>query len=220
MTEETWERCGAASGLGVVVLGAAATAFERAPVTAADFTANRTALVTQSMLFLAGAALSLWFIGSLRTHLMRAEGRSGRVSTVAFGAGVAWVTLNMLAQAFQVGVASDPRGDAPDSVLNMMSATFTIANLPLAVMLAAVAVVSLRHHAFPQWLGWLAVAAAAAHAVLWLSTAAGSRPLASDSQLSFVLYPFVVVWLVPATVVMIRRTAIRRSPDLIRHRGE
>jgi hypothetical protein len=205
MTERTWERWGAASGLGVVVLAAAATAFERAPVTAADFAANRTALVTQSMLFLAGAAASLWFIGSLRTYLMRAEGGPGRVSTVAFGAGIAWVTVNMLAQAFQVGVAGDPGGDAPDAVLNTMSATFTIANLPLAVMLMAVAVVSLRHHAFPRWLGWLAVVAAAAHAVLWLSTAAASGPLASDSALSFVLYPFVLVWLVPATVVMMRR---------------
>jgi hypothetical protein len=212
MTEKTWERCGAASGLGVVVLGAAATAFERAPVTAADFAANRAALVTQSMLFLAGAALSLWFIGSLRTFLMRAEGGSGRVSAVAFGAGIAWVTLNMLAQAFQVGVAGDSGGDTPDSVMKTMGAMFTIANLPLAVMLVAVAMVSLRHHAFPRWLGWLAVAAAMAHTVLWLSTAAESGPLASDSQLSFVLYPFVIVWLVPATVVMIRGTGTRHEP--------
>lgn len=88
-------------------LGAAATVFERALVTAANFAADRTALVTQSMLFLAGAAVSLWFIGSLRAYLMRAEGEGGRVSAIAFGAGVAWATLNMLAQAFQIGVASD-----------------------------------------------------------------------------------------------------------------
>lgn len=208
MYERRSERYAAASGFAIVVLGAAATVFERAPVTAADFAANRTALVTQSMLFLAGAAVSLWFLGSLRVYLLRAEGGPGRVSTLAFGAGVAWATLNMLAQAFQIGVASDPGGQAQDALVNTMSATFTIANLPLAVMLVAVAVVSLRHHAFPVWLGWLAVAAAAAHALLWLSTAAESGPLASDSMLSFVLYPFVLIWLVPATVIMVRRAGV------------
>lgn len=211
MNEGQWERYGAASGFAMVVLGAAAAVFERAPVTAADFAVNRTALVTQSMLFLASAAVSVWFLGSLRTYLLRAEGATGRVSTVAFGAGIAWVTLNMLAQAFQIGVASDPQGEAQDALINTMSATFTIANLPLAVMLVAVAVVSLRHRAFPTWLGWLAVTAAAAHMLLWLSTAAQSGPLASDSVLSFVLYPFVLIWLVPATVIMVRRAGAPRA---------
>jgi hypothetical protein len=205
MNASNRERYGAASGFAMVVLGAAATVFERAPVTAEDFAANRTALTTQSMLFLASAAVSLWFLGSLRSHLLRAEGGSGRVSTVAFGAGVAWATLNMLAQAFQIGVAGDREGQAQTALINTMNATFTVANLPLAVMLVAVAVVSLRHHAFPAWLGLLAVVAAAAHTLLWLSTATDSGPLAAGSALSFVLYPFFLVWLVPATVVMVRR---------------
>lgn len=42
--------------------------------------------------------------------MIRFEGGTGRLSTVVFGAGIAWTTLNMVAQAFQVGVASDPRG--------------------------------------------------------------------------------------------------------------
>ncbi|MCY7340475.1 MAG: hypothetical protein LH603_01030 [Pseudonocardia sp.] len=40
----------------MTALGAAATVFERSPVSAADFTANRRALLTQSMLFLSSAA--------------------------------------------------------------------------------------------------------------------------------------------------------------------
>jgi len=125
MNESTWERCGASSGFAMVVLGAAATVFERTPVTAADFAANRTALLTQSMLFLAGAGISLWFVGCLRTYLSRAEGGSGRLAGIAFGAGIAWATLNMLAQAFQVGVASDPAGEAPVALLKTMTAVFT-----------------------------------------------------------------------------------------------
>ncbi|HWD02984.1 MAG TPA: hypothetical protein VG674_11085 [Amycolatopsis sp.] len=44
---------------------------------------------------------------------------------------------------------------------------FTLSALPLAVVLAAAAVVTLRHHAFPAWLGRLAVVAAATHVLLW-----------------------------------------------------
>lgn len=205
MNDSKWERYGAASGFVMVVLGAAATVFERAPVTAADFAANRTALLTQSMLFLAGAAVSLWFIGSLRAHLLLAEGGTGRLSAVAFGSGVAWAALNMLAQAFQVGAASDSSGEAPAALLKTMTAVFTIANLPLAIMLVAVAVITLRNGAFPVWLGWLSIVAAGAQTVLWLATVVQSGPLASDGWLSFALYPFFLIWLVPATVVMVRR---------------
>jgi len=42
----------------------------------------------------------------------------------------------------------------------------TVANVPIAVMYVAVAVVSLRDRAFPPWLGWLSVAAAGCSAVL------------------------------------------------------
>ena len=211
MSDVKWERYGAASGFAMVVLGAAAMVFERAPVTAADFVANRSALVTQSMLFLASAAVGLWFVGSLRAYLLRAEGEPGRVSTVAFGAGVAWATLNMMAQAFQVGVANDPEAEAQIALIETMNAVFTIANLPLAVMLVAVAVVSLRHHAFPVWLGWLALVAAGAQTLLWLSTASQDGPLASGSWLSFVLYPFLLIWLVPATVIMVKRAGGSRA---------
>jgi hypothetical protein len=86
-----------------------------------------------------------------------------------------------------------------------MSAVFTVANLPLAVMLVAVAVVSLRHRAFPLWLGWVAVAAAGAQALLWSATVIQSGPLASDGWLSFAQCPFFLIWLVPATVIMTMR---------------
>jgi hypothetical protein len=211
MDDRRWERWGAAMGFAIVVLSVLATVFERSPVSAADFAEHRPALVTQSMLFLASAGVMVWFVGSLRSYLMRAEGGTGRLSTVVFGAGVAWAVLDMVAQAFQIGVANDPHGDAPAAMIRMMTAVFTIANLPLAVMLGAVAVVALRYHAFPGWLGWLTVVVAAAPTVLFLSTAIDSGPLATDGWLGFVLYPFVLVWLVPTTVVMVRRLGTRQS---------
>ncbi|GIF02176.1 hypothetical protein [Paractinoplanes rishiriensis] len=205
MDEKTWARAGAASGFAMVALAAAASVFERTPVTPADYAANRTALLTQSMLFLAGGAAGLWFLGSLRMHLSRAEGGFGRVSGVAFGAGTAWVALNMLAQAFQVGTARDAAEAVPVMSINTMNAVFTVANLPLVVMLLAVAVVSLRHRAFPPWLGWLAAVSAGAQTLLWMATVVESGPLAANGWLSLALYPFFVLWLLPATAIMVRQ---------------
>src|SRR5512132_3625248 len=108
-------------------------------------------MLAQSMLFLAGAALYLWYLGSLRTHLHGAEGGTGRLSAVAFGAGTVWVGVNMVAQAFQIGLAADPAAGAPAALVGTMNAVFTIAALPLAMMMAAVATVSLRYRAFPAW---------------------------------------------------------------------
>jgi hypothetical protein len=209
MTDRTRERCGAASGFAMIVIGAVAVVLETNPKTAADFAANRTALLAQSMVFLLGAAVSLWFAGSLRTHLLRFEGGSGRLATVAFGAATAWAAINMAAQAFQIGVARDPDSQAPTALLAAMGALFTIANLPLAVMLLAVAVVSLRHRAFPAWLGWIAVVAAAAQALLWSTSVVSSGPLAANGPLSFALYPFFLIWLAPATFIMIKNAGGR-----------
>lgn len=203
MKQRRWDRWGALSGFAVVVFGAAASAFERAPVTPADYAANRSALLTQSMLFLAGAAVTLWFLGSLRAHLLRFEPAPGRLSAVAFGAGLVWVGLNMLAQAFQIGVAEDETASAPRALLATMNAVFTIANLPFAVTLVAVAMASFRYRAFASWLGWFALVAAATQLTLWLATVVSTGPLASDGWLSFALYPFFLIWLVPATVVMV-----------------
>src|SRR4029453_10218304 len=98
---------------------------------------------------------------------------------------VAWATINMVAQAFQVGVASDPEGSAPEALLRTMSAVFTIANLPLAVMLVAVAVISLRYHAFAIWLAWLAFAAAGAQSVFWGSAEFDTGPPAAAGWAGF-----------------------------------
>jgi hypothetical protein len=215
----TWERWGAASGLIAVAVGAFALVFERGGVSpnasSADiadfFSRNGQAQLTQSLLFLIGAAALLWFAGSLRTFLARAEGGEARLSTVVFGAAVAQVTMNMLAQAFQIGLAGAPGGQVPPALLTTTNAIFALVNLPLVVMLLAVTVVSWRTRAFPAWLSGLAALAAAAHAVLVASVAVDSGPLATGGWLSASLYPAFVVWLVPAAIIMITR--IGAGPD-------
>jgi hypothetical protein len=212
VSEVKWEQWDAASAFAALVAGAVGGALERGwpsgndPVAVASFIAeHRTAILGQSMLFLLSSAIYLWFLGSMRGFLARAEGGTGRISTVAFGAGIAWVVLGMVAQAFQVGQTMAASNGVQPALMWTMAATFAIANLPCAVMLTAVAVVSFRHAAFPVWLAWISAAAAAAQLLLWCGTVVGSGPLAPNGWLTYVLYPLFLVWLVPTCIVMIRR---------------
>lgn len=214
MTETTRERWGAASGLVAVAAGAAALIFERGGISPATppaeitafFARNGTAQLQESLLFCAGAMALLWFVGTLRGFLAEAEGGKGRLSAVVFGAAVSQITVNVVAQAFQIGLATTPRGEVPAALVALANAVFLLANLPLAVMLLAVGVVSWRTGAFPRWLSVVALVAAAAHALLAGSFSVTDGPLAADGWLSFALYPAFVVWLVPAAIIMIVRT--------------
>lgn len=213
MNETRWERWGAASGFAVLVVGAAATVFERGAVSPGDpaaltvfYARNRDALLAQSLLFLIGAGIFLWYVGSLRSFLARAEGGTGGLSAIAFGAGIAWTAVSVAAQASQIGLAMGSSGEVQPALVGMMMALFIGANLLLAVMLFAVAAVSFRTKCFPAWLSWLSVVAAAANLVPLFGFLAESGPLAPDGWITaYGPYPVFAVWLVSATVVMLRR---------------
>jgi hypothetical protein len=165
MKKTNWERWGAATGYLVFALGVAAAAFERgappanAPIeqTLAFLAAYRSELRAQSLLFVLSASVYLWFFGSLRSFLLRAEGEEGRLSTVAFGASVIWAGLQMVFQSAQVALAMGSSGEVEPALAALISdltyALSVIAYVPMAIMLTAVAVVSLRTGAFPVWLG-------------------------------------------------------------------
>lgn len=152
MNDTKWERWGAASGFGALVVGAAAVVFERGALSASDpitkiaahYTDNRAALLAQALLFVIGSGFFLWFVASLRSFLMRAEGGSARLSTLAFGTGVGSTMVMLVALAFQTGLATAAENAGQPAMISTMNALFTVANLPLAVMLMAVVVLSFR----------------------------------------------------------------------------
>jgi len=218
MDETRWERWAAASGFGMLAAAAAAVAFERgaglsasAPVgEVADFFAhNRGALLTQSLLFVISTGFFVLFVAGLRSFLIRAEGGTGPLSAAAFGAGIAWAVISMVAQAIQVALAMASVQELPPALVGTMSdlmfALLTIGDLPIAVMLIATAVVSLQAKAFPVWLGWLSATAAAAHLVVALGIVVDSGPLAPGGGFTYAAYLLMVAWLMSTTIVMIRR---------------
>lgn len=211
------ERWGAATGYLVFALGVAAATFERgappanAPVeeTLAFIAAYRGELRAQSLLFVLSAGVYLWFFGSLRSFLLRAEGETGRLSSVAFGAGIIWAGLQMVFQGAQVALAMGSPGDVEPALAGLIGdlayALSVIAYVPMTVMLAAVAMVSLRDRAFPTWLGWLSVVAAIMHLVMSFGIVVDSGPLVPGGGLTYVLYVLMAVWLVAVTTVMVMR---------------
>jgi hypothetical protein len=220
MNETRWQRWAAASGFVALAFGAAAVALERPWPSTSDPAAfpafladNRGAILAQSMLFVVSAGLFMWFLGSLRSFLIEAEGGTGRLSTLAFAAGMIGYGLNVVGQAPQITLTlPSAAGMAPGSAAVLTDLGWVmliVANIPLAVMFFAVAVVSLRTRAFPVWLGWLAVVAAAAAVLLSLAVVDPSGPLAPQGWASYLLYPASIVWLVPAATVMIRRIGRR-----------
>ena len=56
------------------------------------------------------------------------------------------------------------------------------------------------------------MAGAAAELVLWCGTVATSGPLAPNGWLTYTLYPALAVWLVPTTILMMRKPKVSPIP--------
>lgn len=182
---------------------------------------NRATILWQAMLFVLGAAFFMWFLGSLRAFLIRVEPNPGRLTMIAFVTGMVGYGLTVLALAPQIALGLPDRSWVEPATAAMATdlgnVMLTVANLPMAVMYAAIAVVCLRDNAFPAWLGWLTAVAAGSGAVLVFSLVDPTGPLAPQGWLSYVLYLVPVVWLAAATTVMLlverRRTS---EPGILR----
>lgn len=225
MNEPRWERWAAASGFGMLLAAAAAVTLERgagieasAPVavTVELFVNNRELLLAQSLLFVVSTGFFVVFASALRSLLSRVEGGTGVLATTAFGAGLVWAAISLVAQAIQVALAMAVVDEVPTAVAGPMSdlmfAVLTIGNIPIAVMLIATAVVSLQTKALPAWLGWLSVGTAAAHLAAAFGIVASSGPLSPGGSVSYGAYVLMVAWILATTIVMVRRIG-RLSAD-------
>lgn len=216
MTKTNWERWAATTGYLVLALGLAAASFERGAPPAdasgaeslAYFVTYRRELLAQSLLFVLSSGVYLWFFGSLRSFLQRAEGGDGRVSMIVFGAGVVWAGLQMVFQSGQIAVAMGGSDLTPALAVLLGDLTYAlsvVAYVPLAIMLTGVAAVSLRYGAFPAWLGWLSALNAAANLLMSSGIVAESGLLVPGGVLTYVLYALMPLWLASVTTVMVRR---------------
>lgn len=169
-----WERLAPLTGVVFIVLGLVANLVIY-PGSAPDFVDepakivafyedDPSAIMATGMLNLIGSFFLLWFLGSLRSVLRRAETAEGRVSAIAFAGGTAGVAL--LLAAASVDLVAALRVDEQDQIDPAVATALwdislilfgAAATMAFAVLLVATGVVILRTRTLPVWLGWVSL---------------------------------------------------------------
>ena len=120
---------------------------------------NRSQVVTAWFFFAAGILLLIWFLWTLRSRLMAAEGGVPGLSTLAFGAGMVTVPLWFVANsAFAAPAfdydANDFNAEAAQLLGSAGYGAFVGAQMVFSVTLFATAALAFRTRVFPAWFAW------------------------------------------------------------------
>jgi len=192
MSNHLWQRLGAACGIVYVVLLLGGGSIGGPDI--------QIVFLMEILAFL----FFLFFLGNLWSALRRAEGGSGWLSATAFGGGLMSVTIKVasaapiLAARYRAGDGLDPQ--LARTLQDINDASFYLSFFPLAVLLAAFAIVAIRSGALPKWLGWIAAALGAAFIVGGMSGSADLQP--EWAGLPMILFLF---WVIAVSVVLMRR---------------
>lgn len=167
------QRIGAAAGIVFVAMQLAlVTALAGAPALDAPTNEIRRYLVDDGGRVLAATTVGavsvcffLWFLGMLQTFLRAAEGRSGHLSRIAFGAGLVTITSAVAAGLPAVALAwNKTAAGAEPGLLRAIWNLNTLAFVPIGssagVFCLAAALVILRTRVLPVWVGWIGILAA------------------------------------------------------------
>jgi hypothetical protein len=203
MVERLLRRLGAASGIFFVVLS----------LLGSDVLGG-TETEVGVLVELIGFAFFPFFLGSLWVCLRSAEDDGGWLSAIAFGTGLVALAVK-LASGAPVLATRPNEGMNPEvarSLIAMNDASFLLTFLPLAVMLSATSIVTMRWGALPQWLGWMSVVAA-----LGLFGALSAAIIApSPPEWTFLPMLLYLLWIVATSIVLIRRAGEPRPVESAR----
>jgi hypothetical protein len=135
----------------------------------------------------------LWFLGSLRSTLRAGEGGTGRLSAIAYGAGIVVVAGAAIDASLQFAVA-DSVGEVPPNVTQTLSVLysdfFLIFPVGFVPLFVASALVILRTRVLPAWLGWTAL-------VLGILGLAG--------PVGFFAFLVGLLWIAAASIIMFQQ---------------
>jgi hypothetical protein len=208
-----WTQVGAAGGIAFVVLqliaqaliqvGGSEPAFNAPAGEIVDFFMNRNMTLTQVGGFFNVLSIFafLWFLGVLWATLRQHEGESAWLSLVVFASGLAAIAVLLSGGGWELALFRLSEVNRPEIIQllfdqgNMAFASLWVA---LASMLLAAGIVTLRDGALPRWLGWFGLAVAGTLLVartVWFTA----------SGIKFMPYMLFWIWLVAASVVLVRR---------------
>jgi hypothetical protein len=224
MAEDRWERLGAATGILFVIFAVAALLFVSTPPEPGASTEevvaysveNRDGLLIQSYLFGLSGIFFLWFLGSLRAYLRRAEGDTGRLSAVAFGAGIATFSSFGTGTGIAAAVAYSIAGQADPGVTEALSRVVTLAftgtAFPLIVLVASTVLVGGRTKSLPRWHGLLGWGLLPVALVSSLATFFSEGPFAPGGLYGYVFFGVFLLWVLGASIHLTRQAG-RPAPS-------
>lgn len=168
---------------------------------------NHTRNLIGAYIWVLGALAFLWFATQLRSVLRRAEGGTGNLSNLVFGAGVIYSALMMAsavafaAVAYAVGLRDATVSD-PDLVRVLPQLAWMLlllgAGFAGLVLVLTASIVSFQTGVLPRWLAWLGIVVAIVllFDVLYVN-----------------IVPF-LIWVLAASIVLLRRreTATATAP--------
>jgi hypothetical protein len=130
---------------------------------------DHTRNIVGAYMWVLGGLAFLWFLTRLRSDLRQAEGGTGALSNLAFGAGVVFTAVWMVsASAFAAVAYAAKFGDAPVSNADLVRVLPQMAWLILLLgggfvtlfLALLVSVLILQTGVFPRWLAWLGIVVA------------------------------------------------------------
>jgi hypothetical protein len=173
-----WERFAPLTGIVAVVLWVIGTIVtESTDISEKDtglevlavFRDDTNTILGGGITFVFGVIFFIWFLGSLRARLWRAEGGLGRLTAIAYGSGMlaALCLLFQVAPIVQGAIDEDDLGPGAAQSLQVISeAFFGGTEITLIPMLVAVGLLTLRTRVLPVWLGWASLVLALILAII------------------------------------------------------
>jgi hypothetical protein len=220
MEGSRWERYGAASGIAFAILAVATVLIVPQSPPAADdslgqiqgyFREHRDGLLLSGYLTGLAIAFALWFTGSLRSHLMRAEGETGRMASVAFGGGLVAGAIALIGTAVTSALAFSAQSSVAGSqavtraMFDLGNMAFSVAWFPIAVLVGATALVSSRTGALPAWhartSGILSIAFILAAASVFVDRGM----LAAGGAYGYAMFLLFVAWVLVTSILVMQR---------------
>src|SRR5215203_4996910 len=197
MSDRTWRRLGAAGGIFYVVL-----------TLLGNDVIGGTRPGIGLLVELLGFVFFAFFLGSLWACLRSAEGEGGWLSSAGFGGGLVALAVKIasVAPVLAAGASEGMDPGNANAIIAMNGdsfrwAYFSIACLPLGVMLLSTAILAVRTGALPRWLGW----ASAVVALVLLGALSAAVVSPSPPEWVFLAMLLFALWTVATSIALIRR---------------
>lgn len=218
MDERRWEQIAAGTGVAFVVVLAIATFIVGQPPGVDDpagqirsyFVDNASGVRTQAWLYGVAGVLFIWFAGTLRAFLARAEGEGGRLSLISFAGAIGTLATLGPAIALNLAMIETAAGGGGGST-QVTNALFqlgfwfaVLAVFSIAVFAGAAGLSAGRTGALPQWWAWGGLAVAVLHLLQSFDVFLDSAFFEPTGFLGYLNFALVALWVLAGSVLLLQ----------------